>query len=119
MAVGRESHALAHRAVDRRCAAVSQVDNVHRLGGLPDRGRKAAYGQRIAVGRECQADGRDALADRLGRLPVSRSQITNSPVSNLLRYLPVPTARVRPSGETAMQLTAWLNWKAVATARGS
>lgn len=48
-------------------------------------------------------------------LPV-RSQITSSPVSNLLRYLPVPTASVRPSGETAMQLTALLNAAMVPTA---
>ena len=44
----------------------------------------------------------------LGGWRLSRAQSTSSPVSNLLRYLPVPTAKVRPSGETAMQLTAWL-----------
>ena len=52
----------------------------------------------------------------LGGCRLSRSQSTSSPVSNLLRYLPVPTANLRPSGETAMQLTAWLKVKAAATA---
>ena len=52
----------------------------------------------------------------LGGWRLSRAQSTSSPVSNLLRYLPVPTAKVRPSGETAMQLTAWLKVNAVATA---
>ena len=69
-AVGREGHALAHRAADGRRVAAPQVDDGHRAGRLADRGREAAHGQGVAVGRKGQADRGDALADRLGRLTV-------------------------------------------------